>query len=51
MSWWSIIFIILGIVYIIGIITSIYEFKHAIQLGPNEPFYHDEVGPKDFKIN
>ena len=50
MSLWSIILIILGIVYAIGIIiTAVYEFKHAIQLDPNEPFYNDEVGPKDFK--
>ena len=51
MSLWSIILIILVIVYAIGIITAVYEFKHAIQLDPNEPFYNDEVGPKDFKIN
>ena len=51
MSGWTIFFIIIGIFYAISIIISIYELNNACHLGPNDSFYKDEVGPKDFKIN
>lgn len=51
MSGWSIFFIIIGIMYAIGIIVFVYELHNAYHMDPNEPFYQDEVGPKDFKIS
>ena len=50
MSGWTIFFIIIGIFYAISIILFIYELNNACHLGPNEPFYKDEVEHKDFKI-
>ena len=29
--------------FIAGVIISIYEIKHAIQLDPNVPFFNDEI--------
>ena len=29
--------------FIAGVIISIYEVKHAIQLDPNVPFFNDEI--------
>ena len=29
--------------FIAGVIISIYEMKHAIQLDPNVPFFNDEI--------
>ena len=51
MSGWAIFFIIIGIFYAISIILFIYVLNNACHLGPNDSFYKDEVGPKDFKIN
>ena len=51
MSGWAIFFIIIGIFYAISIILFIYVLNNACYLDPNAPFYKDEVGPKDLKIN
>lgn len=51
MSGWTIFFIIIGIFYAISIILFIYVLNNVCHLDPNAPFYKDEVGPKDFKIN
>ena len=51
MSGWTIFSIIISIFYAISIIVFIYVLNNACYLDPNEPFYKDEVGSKDFKIN
>ena len=48
MSGIAVFFLIIGILYAISIIIFIYELKHAYKLGPDAPFFIDEVWPDQF---